>query len=91
MARLCPRIVGSERLEYADPPHPIRLLRARPQWPRNRTAEHCDELASFHCLSFGSLGQAKFGFQLRPSKQERASSEMGRTAAMCAAKSLGRV
>ena len=34
--------------EHADPPHPLRLLRAHTERPRRRTAEKRDELTSPH-------------------------------------------
>jgi hypothetical protein len=35
--------------QHADGPHTVGLLRACRQWPRRRTAEQRDEVASFHC------------------------------------------
>src|SRR5262249_28650028 len=34
--------------KHADQPHPVWLLRARREWPRRRTTEHRNELASPH-------------------------------------------
>jgi hypothetical protein len=46
-ARLSFRIIGGEIHEHADPPHALRLLRARRQRPRCcSTAEQRDELAA---------------------------------------------
>ncbi len=44
-------IVLGSRHQHADPAHPIRLLRARRERPRGRSAyKERDELASSHCL-----------------------------------------
>src|SRR5262245_34949144 len=49
IARLCPRIVGSESIEYPDASHALGLLRARHKRPRRRrAAEQRDELAALH-------------------------------------------
>src|SRR5262249_57595540 len=43
-------IVGDGTQEHSDPPHPLALLRARCERPRDcRAAEQRDELATFHC------------------------------------------
>ena len=43
------RIIRGEVHEHADAPHPLRLLRARRERPRDyRAADHRDELATFH-------------------------------------------
>src|SRR5262249_60721041 len=59
--------------QHTDAPHALGLLRPRRERPRYRTAEQRHELTSLHCLPV----HAKFGVQLRPSKQESASSETG--------------
>src|SRR5262249_47933825 len=47
MARLYQRIVGSKVMEHADAPHPLALLRPRPERPRNRsTTNKRDEVAA---------------------------------------------
>jgi len=38
MARLCPRILGSESIEHADAPHALAMLRPRRERPRRRAA-----------------------------------------------------
>src|SRR4030095_6311537 len=46
------RIVGRVRHEHADAPHPLALLRARRQRPRDRrAAEQRDELAPLHSIT----------------------------------------
>jgi hypothetical protein len=45
--------------KHADPPHPLALLRARPERPRHRrAAEKRDELAPLylHPISHGLIG-----------------------------------
>src|SRR5262245_4897196 len=42
---------GGGRRQHADLAHPLRLLRARRQWPHPRTAEQCNELAPFHSIT----------------------------------------
>jgi hypothetical protein len=45
------RIALGERIEHADPPHPLALLRPRRERPRRcRAAEEDDALPPFHCL-----------------------------------------
>src|SRR5262245_11907887 len=45
-------ITFGEHQEHADPPHPLRLLRARRERPcRNRAAKQRHELASFHSIT----------------------------------------
>src|SRR5262249_25410487 len=49
IAGLCFRLVRGDGGKHADPPHPLRLLRARRQRPRGRRAtEQRDELAPLH-------------------------------------------
>jgi len=45
--RCFPIVRGSEH-EHADAPHPLALLRACRERPRNGAAEQRDELAAFH-------------------------------------------
>src|SRR5215813_6365324 len=46
------RIVHRETHEHTDPPHPLRLLRARRERPRGRrAAQQGDERASFHSIT----------------------------------------
>src|SRR5262249_40365992 len=44
------RIVRSRVHDYANAPHPLWLLCASRERPRNCAAEECDECAAFHCL-----------------------------------------
>src|SRR5262249_46171935 len=50
-ARLCLRVVGGKTHQHADPPHPLRLLRACGNRPRGCPAEKGDERASFHSIT----------------------------------------
>jgi hypothetical protein len=51
-ARLSFRIIGGEIHEHADPPHPLRLLRARRERPhRRRATEQRDEVAADHSIT----------------------------------------
>src|SRR5262245_53398436 len=52
---LCVRIVFAPCHQHADPPHPVRLLRARRERPRRRAAEQRDELASFHSITSSAM------------------------------------
>jgi hypothetical protein len=53
------------------------LLCACSERPRSHCSSNsCNKIASSHCPTRGS-GLRKFGIQLRPSKQEFATSEMG--------------
>src|SRR5262245_50612612 len=46
------RIVRGGAHERADPPHPLALLRPRPEWPNRRSAaEQRDELAALHSIT----------------------------------------
>src|SRR5262249_23618416 len=55
----------------------LRVRRARPQYRRGRCGtQKRDDITSSHCLS--GLGTMPMAFQLRSSKQESATSEMGR-------------
>src|SRR5262245_36449008 len=48
--------------QYADAPHPLRLLRARRERPcDSRAAEQCDELASFHSIISSASNCIEFG------------------------------
>jgi hypothetical protein len=47
-ARLPQGIVFVARLEHADTPYPLALLRARRERPRRRAANTCDEIAPSH-------------------------------------------
>src|SRR5262249_9504939 len=50
------RVVRGQASEHADPPHPLALLRARRERPRDhRAAEQRDELASAHVGHLGVL------------------------------------
>src|SRR5262249_52351010 len=53
--------LGSGR-DDPDPPHPVRLLRARRERPRRRrAAEQCDELASFHSITSSAIASSPGG------------------------------
>src|SRR5262249_5952160 len=53
--------------EHADAPHPLRLLRARREWPRGgRAGEQRDELASLHSIT-SSARASSVGGTVRPS------------------------
>jgi hypothetical protein len=45
------RIIRDESREHADPPHSLRLLRARGERPRSRAAEQRDETAPPHSMT----------------------------------------
>jgi hypothetical protein len=76
-------------MENRYPALPCSLLRPRRNRPRrSRATEQGHKLAPFHCLPMQVEAQVRF--EVRPSKQERAASEMGASAAMCAAKILSR-
>src|SRR6516164_9452829 len=47
------RIVSGPAHEHADPPHPLRLLRASREWPRCRATKRANELAPPHVLPSG--------------------------------------
>jgi hypothetical protein len=59
--------------EHSQAPHVLARLRPRRERPAGRAADERDELAPLHCLPV----HAKFGVQLRPSKQESAPNETG--------------
>jgi hypothetical protein len=45
-------VVGDKTHQHADPPHPLALLRARREWPRDRrAAEQRDEIAPVHSIT----------------------------------------
>jgi len=50
-ANLIFRIIRGRRLDDADPPHALSLLRAYRDRPRSRAAEQRDELASLHPIT----------------------------------------
>src|SRR5215472_18760203 len=41
--------------QHADAAHPISLLRSRCDWPRNNSAEKCDELAPPHSITSSAV------------------------------------
>src|SRR4029077_8419810 len=69
-AVLCHLIVGIQRDEYTNAPHPLRLLRACRERPRRRrAAEQRDELAAFHCpmppvLQIEAIANLSYGRRL---------------------------
>jgi hypothetical protein len=71
--------------QHADPSRAVALLRSRGNLADSYTAaEEGNELAPFHCAEY-TQDQSPIGFQLQPSKQEIATSEMGVTG-HCAAR-----
>src|SRR5262249_20309676 len=60
------RIIRGESYEHADPPHPIRLLRARSGRQPGRAADYRDELAPFHSIT-SSVRASSVGGTSRPS------------------------
>src|SRR5262249_42485577 len=65
-AKLCFRIALGKAHQYTDPPHPVRLLRARRERPRRRAAEQRDERATFHSITSSARSKNGSGI-LRPS------------------------
>src|SRR5262249_43842402 len=59
--KLCFRIVLTDRLEHADAPHALGLLRPRSKRPHCRAAEQRDELAAFHSISLVNADQSFCG------------------------------
>src|SRR5204863_4333669 len=61
------RVGLGPRHQHTDPPHPIRLLRARRERPGGRrAAEQCDELAALHSLT-SSAAASRVAGTVRPS------------------------
>src|SRR5262245_13328403 len=58
--------IFGERIEHADAPHALTLLRARHKRPRRRTAEECDEVAPLHSITSSAVASSACG-TLRPS------------------------
>jgi hypothetical protein len=54
-ARLSFSIIGDGVHEHADPPHPLRLLRAGRERPRHCATEQRDELAPSHAMEIHSI------------------------------------
>src|SRR5262245_45932848 len=66
-ARLCLRIVLRQVHQHADAPHPLSLLRLRPEWPcRRRASEQRNELAASHSIT-SSASASSDGGTVRPS------------------------
>src|SRR5262249_43690092 len=68
-AHLSFRIIGGIIHEHADPPHPLRLLRARRERPRGcRAGEQRDEIAALHSITSSAVASS-IGGMSRPSGQ----------------------
>src|SRR5262245_23154911 len=66
-ASLVVGIVRIPRHEHTDPPHPLRLLRARREWPRGRrSADQRYELAALHSITSSASASSLSGIW-RPS------------------------
>src|SRR5262249_32132200 len=60
------RIVCSQAHQRTDPPHSLRLLRARHKRPSGRAAEQRDELAPLHSITSSARPSSVIG-KVRPS------------------------
>ena len=61
-AVLCHLIVGIQRDEYTNAPHPLALLRLRRERPcSGRAAEQRNELATFHSITSSAVASSLSG------------------------------
>src|SRR5207247_10902662 len=55
----------AQRAQHPNAPHPLTLLRARPERPRRRAAEQRDERAPLHSITSSAMASSPGG-KLRP-------------------------